>query len=114
MEAQMIKFTVANMTCGACVARIRGALKQVSLPPEVEVDIDLAQHQVRLTKGANPTTAALVREAIEAAGYTAVVNDSGPASQAVSGVGACCPAPDGKQALDANQAVTAKAQGCCS
>ena len=110
----MIKFTVANMTCGACVARIRGALKQVSLPPEVEVDIDLAQHQVRLTKGANPTTAALVRDAIEAAGYTAVVNDSGPGSQAVSGVGACCPALDGKQALDANQAVTEKAQGCCS
>ncbi len=110
----MIKFTVANMTCDACVARIRGSLKQVSLPPEVEVDIDLAQHQVRLTKGANPATAKLVREAIETAGYTAVANDSGPASQAASGVGACCPPPDGKQALDANQAVTATAQGCRS
>jgi copper chaperone CopZ len=65
MEPQIIKFTVADMSCGACVARIRGALKQVSLPSEVEVDIDLAQHQVILTKGANPATAKLVREAIE-------------------------------------------------
>jgi copper chaperone CopZ len=97
MEPQIIKFTVADMSCGACVARIRGALKQVSLPSEVEVDIDLAQHQVILTKGANPATAKLVREAIEAAGYTAVVNDSGPTAQSASGVGDCGPAPDGTQ-----------------
>ena len=36
-------------------------------------------------------------EAIEAAGYTAVVNDSGPTAQSASGVGDCGPAPDGTQ-----------------
>jgi copper chaperone CopZ len=88
MDAQKVKFSMAEMTCGACVTRIRGALKQDGVPAKVEADRDLIQHLVRLTEGANPTTAKPVHEAIEAGRLSAAVaNDSGPANRAVSGVG---------------------------
>ena len=64
----MIAFKVNDMTCGHCASTIAKAVKAVD--PQVRVEIDLGSHQVRIdAAGADPQA---LREAIEAAGYTAV------------------------------------------
>ena len=61
----MIKFQVADMTCGHCVATVTKAVK--ALDAEASVKIDLAAHQVEVDSVRN---AADVQAAIASAGYT--------------------------------------------
>lgn len=58
-------FTVTDMTCGHCVARVTQALKAAD--PAAGVSIDLAAHQVTVEGGATRDEYA---QAIRAAGYT--------------------------------------------
>lgn len=61
----MIRYTIADMTCGNCVRHITQAVHTVA--PDARVEADLAQHQLRIEGGADE---AVVRAAIVEAGYT--------------------------------------------
>lgn len=110
----MIQFTVIDMTCSACANRISRALQQASLPPEVQVDIDVAARQVRFPQGASVQVVQLIREAIEAAGYTPVASDLTPVNSAVPRAGGCCCAAKRTPKLDVDQRATAQRQRCFS
>jgi copper chaperone len=62
----MISYLVDDMTCGHCVRAITEAVHAVD--PDAQVEIDLAQHRVRV----DPIRAddAALRAAITDAGYT--------------------------------------------
>lgn len=109
----MILFRVPDMTCGACASRISRALQHAGLPPDVQVEIDVAHRQVRLTQGDRAPTADLVRQAIAAAGYTA--EDGVPASTnaSIARPGGCCCAAKRAGGVDEASRVTAQRQGCC-
>jgi copper chaperone len=64
----MITFRVDDMSCGHCVQVITQAVQSVD--PAAEVDVDLAQHQVRIA----PASAGAdeLKQAISEAGYTPV------------------------------------------
>ena len=61
----MLSFQVPDMTCGHCAGAITKAVK--ALDPAAKVDIDLAQHLVRIDTQAEP---AALEQAIRAEGYT--------------------------------------------
>lgn len=110
----MIKFTVPDMTCGACADRIGKAVLLAQLPPDARVEIDIEKRQVRLTQGASTEVAALVREAITVAGYKA--EESLPATASADGdrAGGCCCAAKRSKSLDPNQIPAAQMRGCCA
>ncbi|MGR3572686.1 heavy-metal-associated domain-containing protein [Brevirhabdus sp.] len=58
-----VEFHVGDMTCGHCEKAIRSALAERL--PGAAVDVDLSRHVVRVDGDA-----AVVKEAITAAGYT--------------------------------------------
>lgn len=62
----MMKFTVADMTCGHCVSLITKAI--VQLQADAKVDIDLASHTVAVQ---SDLTAEEIADAIKDAGYMA-------------------------------------------
>jgi len=64
----MISFSVNDMTCGHCVSSITKAVNAVD--PGARVRIDLAAHRVEIEPAAS--SAADLRDAIKAAGYTPV------------------------------------------
>jgi len=75
----VITFEVNDMTCGHCASTITKSVKAVDRDARIEVD--LGSHQVRIDAAA--ADAQTLKEAIEAAGYTAVpVSAAGPASAA--------------------------------
>lgn len=110
----MILFTVPDMICGSCAARIRKAVQLAQLPANARVEIDIANRQVRLTQGASMEVAALVREAIAVAGYKAA--ESLPTPSRVDGGGAegCCCAAKRSKSLDPNQSPATQMRGCCA
>ena len=110
----MIHFTVPDMSCGACANRISRALQQASLPAEVQVEIDLAARQVRLTQGASAQAAQMVRDAISAAGYTAEERIPAPVSSAVPSASGCCCAGKRGKTVDVHQNHSAQMRGCCA
>ena len=61
----MIKFQVADMTCGHCVATVTTAIK--AFDAEASVKIDLAAHLVEVESA---RSAADLQSVIAAAGYT--------------------------------------------
>jgi copper chaperone len=86
----MISFQVNDMTCGHCVGTITKALAGVDA--RATVQFDLATHCVDIEPG--EASAAQLRDAIQAAGYTPVLTES-PASGAAIRVaparkGCCC------------------------
>jgi copper chaperone len=84
----MVTFQVNDMTCGHCVGTITKAVKAVD--GNARVNVDLSKHVVEIDSagvGAQP-----FREAISAAGYTALAvagaaPSSGPSAQRGGG---CC------------------------
>jgi copper chaperone len=62
----MIVFQVNDMTCGHCAGVITQAVRDTD--PAARVEIDLAAHRVMIEPG--QAEAAVLREAIEEAGYT--------------------------------------------
>ena len=85
----MISFQVNDMTCGHCVGTITKALESVDA--RATVQFDLATHCVHVEPG--EASAAQLRDAIQAAGYTPVLTES-PASGTAISVGparkGCC------------------------
>lgn len=63
----MIHFEVNDMTCGHCVRAITQAVQAAD--PGAQVQVDLATHRVQVQPVA--ADAAVLRAAIEEAGYTA-------------------------------------------
>lgn len=63
----MINFEVNDMTCGHCVRAITQAVQAAD--PGAQVQVDLATHRVQVQPVA--ADAAVLRAAIEEAGYTA-------------------------------------------
>lgn len=61
----MLKFQVTDMTCNHCAGAITKAIKDAI--PEAKVNIDLAEHLVRVDGAADINA---VQQAIRAAGYT--------------------------------------------
>ncbi|MDB5798088.1 MAG: copZ [Paucimonas sp.] len=58
----MLTFRVNDMTCGHCVASVTNAVKAVD--PAAQVDVDLAQHLVKIdTQAAAPGIAQAIRDA---------------------------------------------------
>jgi copper chaperone len=79
-------FRVDDMTCGHCASSIVKAVRAVDAGARVEVD--LAQHLVRI-EPAEADTAAL-SEAIADAGYTPVPMASGSPAERSARAGGCC------------------------
>ena len=72
----MIAFEVNDMTCGHCASTITKAVKTVD--QDARVELDLASHQLRIDSATADAQA--FRQAIRAAGYTAVpLGAAGPA-----------------------------------
>ena len=72
----MITFKVNDMTCGHCASTITKSVKAVD--QEARIEVDLESHLVRIDAAA--ADAQTFKEAIEAAGYTAVpLGAAGPA-----------------------------------
>ncbi len=120
----MIRFDIPDMHCGACADRVGRALAQAHLPAGVQVEIDIAQRQVRLFHGAgalDASVAAAVVAAIGQAGYAArpATSEAPPRVDATAhrGSGArhrgCCCGPRQAAAVDADQQAPAEAAGCC-
>lgn len=63
----MISFEVNDMSCGHCVRAITQAVQAAD--PGAQVQVDLATHRVQVQPVA--ADAAVLRAAIEEAGYTA-------------------------------------------
>ncbi|MFC9971998.1 heavy-metal-associated domain-containing protein [Spirillospora sp. NPDC050679] len=59
-------YTVAGMTCGHCVGSVKQEVGQVA--GVTAVDVDLASGQVTVTSD-GPLDDALIRDAVEEAGY---------------------------------------------
>lgn len=64
-EKIMLKFHVADMSCGHCAGVITKAVKDAD--PEATVNIDLAAHMVLIEGAADVNK---VQQAIREAGYT--------------------------------------------
>lgn len=60
----MLRFKVANMTCGHCAGTIEKAVKNAD--PRAEVSIDLGTREVTVRSGLEE---ARIAEAIRSAGY---------------------------------------------
>ena len=60
-------YTVSGMTCGHCVASVTEEVGEV--PGVDDVQVDLASGRLTVV-GAEPVDPALVRAAVEEAGYT--------------------------------------------
>lgn len=60
-------YTVSGMTCGHCVASVTEEVSEV--PGVLDVQVDLAAGRLTVV-GAEPVDPALVRAAVEEAGYT--------------------------------------------
>lgn len=109
----MIQFNIPDMTCGACANRIGRALSQAGLPPELQVEIDVAARQMRIPQGIPEEVTLVVQKAIEQAGYTAQqVTLTQPALVASRPSGCCC-ASRRVTGIDVGQGVPAKNAGCC-
>jgi len=67
----MMKFHVADMTCGHCVSRITKAIVQLQADAKVEADLANATVSVHSTLSADE-----IIDAITDAGYTAVSQQS--------------------------------------
>ena len=65
-STQVLAFDVPDMSCGHCAQSIRTAI--AALDAQVQVQIDLAAHRVRLEGSC--LSAAAVLEAIQGAGYS--------------------------------------------
>ncbi len=109
----MVQFNVPDMTCGGCANRIGRALAQVSLPADLQVEIDVAARQVRVPVAAESEVAGAVRDAIARAGYAAAVSTAVPPASAGTAAGGCCCTSRRSQAVDAGQSAPAKTAGCC-
>ena len=66
MAASSIEFGVEGMTCASCVGRVERALR--AIPGATDTSVNLATERARVTL-TGPADAAVVREAIEGAGY---------------------------------------------
>ena len=66
MAASSIEFGVEGMTCASCVGRVERALR--AIPGATDTSVNLATERARVTF-TGPADAAVVREAIEGAGY---------------------------------------------
>ncbi|MEO3791117.1 heavy metal-associated domain-containing protein [Nonomuraea sp. B10E15] len=62
-------YTVSGMTCGHCVGTVKAEVGKIA--GVTAVDVDLATGQVTVT-GNEPIEEALVRDAVEEAGYELV------------------------------------------
>ncbi|TDC99874.1 heavy-metal-associated domain-containing protein [Nonomuraea deserti] len=62
-------YTVSGMTCGHCVGTVKTEVSKIA--GVTAVDVDLATGQVTVT-GNEPIEEALVRDAVEEAGYELV------------------------------------------
>ena len=106
----MVHFNVPDMTCGTCAQRIGRAVEQVQLPGDVEVKIDVAARQVRITAQAGESAVELVRSAIERAGYKAEAAVSPSSRQTTGG---CCCASRSITSVDVDQDGAKHASSCC-
>lgn len=86
----MLAYQVDDMTCNHCVGAITQALLKVD--PGAEVQVDLAQHQVRVAPGI--ASAAQLTQAIADAGFTPV-SIAAPAAVATPAKSGCCGACGG-------------------
>ncbi len=68
MSAQELHYTVVGMTCGHCTAAVQRELERVAGVESVEVDLDANSAIVR----GSALDDAILRRAIEEAGYAAV------------------------------------------
>lgn len=82
----MIAFQVKDMTCGHCVGAITRAVQGVD--PSARVEIDLTAHRMQVANSQVPPAA--IASAIQAAGYTAVAQDTAPAAAPARRAGCCC------------------------
>ena len=71
---QKIRFQIKGMTCGACQAHVQRAAE--SVPGASKVNVNLLRNTLELDLAA-PATAAQVAAAVEAAGYTAMLEGAG-------------------------------------
>ena len=60
----MLELTIPSMTCGHCVSAVTKAIKQAD--PKANVEIDLANHRVRIETAADGAT---IQSAVTEAGY---------------------------------------------
>ena len=81
----MLTLRVDDMTCGHCASTISKAVHTVE--PGATVEVDLAQHLVRVGAGDAAVQSAIA--AIRDAGYTPVPVTASPASVPKNG-GCCC------------------------
>ena len=63
----MYQFVIPNMSCSGCARSVTKALQGVDA--SAEIDANFAKHQVRVD---SPADEALLRAALEAAGYPAI------------------------------------------
>ena len=84
----MTSFRVDDMTCGRCSAAIIQALRAVA--PDASIQVDLASHKVDIDAPSADVSG--LRNAIEGAGYTAVLLEEAAAKAAgpAPKKSACC------------------------
>lgn len=82
----MLTYRIEDMTCGHCASTITKAVRSVDAGAKVE--IDLAQHLVRI----EPTEASAeaLHDAIAEAGYTPVAVSANDAQSGPRSSGCCC------------------------
>jgi copper chaperone len=87
-DSEMMTFEVKDMTCGHCVSAITRAVNAVDQGAVVHVD--LPTHRVQIEP--RGSDAGQLRQAIQAAGYTAVPANGEAASpeKSVPRSGCCC------------------------
>ncbi|OHB25569.1 MAG: hypothetical protein A2X84_13390 [Desulfuromonadaceae bacterium GWC2_58_13] len=84
-------FKVGNLTCGACVEKIRGAV--LSLDGNAKVEVDLAAGRARVVYDSSRTDAAALADRIARAGYPTVAASAATGDAPVSTAGGVrCPA----------------------
>jgi copper chaperone len=107
----MVHFNVPDMTCGGCAQRIRRAIAQAQMSAGVDVEIDVAARQVRISGRAGDGTVELVRSAIERAGYKAGAVVASSSRQTTGGY--CC-ASRLTTSADVSQDAANRTSSCCS
>ena len=70
VETSTVKFPVEGMSCGACAARIKGALKEIDGVAEVEVN--LVERSVETRYAPDKVAPDQLAQAINALGYKAL------------------------------------------
>lgn len=83
---QTLTLPVSGMTCGHCVATVRGALEGVPGVEEARVDLESGRAEVAFAPGAEPDPERL-RAAVEAVGYAAPQAPGAPPAPAAPPTG---------------------------